>query len=341
MNECVTLKDIARSTGFSVPTVSQALNGTGRISRATREKIMRGARELRYRPNAAARTMRRGRFGNATVLYPPRDSYLPQELLRGLLRSLTAHDLNMQVANIGSDAIVGEGDLPRLLDELSTDGLLVNFNAPLPEQTVEFLASYSVPAVWINNKMPADCVYPDDLGATREATQYLVELGHRRIGYLCFRGGRHYSLADRQAGYEQAMQAAGLPLRLHAMPLDYPTMLSRKDNRTALLREWLSAADRPTGFVTYGHDSALPLATAALQLGFRIPENLSIVTVYPSLLALSGIPITTMQGVWNEVGERAVEMLLRKMEEPGTPLPPCACAYTLRKGRSCAEPGPA
>jgi len=330
-----TIKDIAKKSGLSIPTVSQVLNGTGRISAATRAKVLRVARELGYRPNSAARSMRSGRFGNVALLLPERGFYLPQHLLFGISNELATHGLTLSLATLPVQTLSTPDDLPRLLTELSTDGLLIDHIAPLGAAALELIRNVSTPAVWINNKMDADCVFPDDVDAGRRAATHLVEFGHERIAYVHPTGSNHYSVADRRRGYEQSMKSASLKPRVVALPRQDS---QPADRRLEAARKILRRADRPTAVFCYGMHEALPMLTAALAQSLRVPDDLSIVACHERVVNDAGVAITTMRHAWAAVGAQAVQTLMRKIERPDESLPPAAIKFELVEGASCSAP---
>ena len=178
-----------------------------------------------------------------------------------------------------------------------------------------------IPSVWINSKQAWNCVRPDDFGAGRELTERLFALGHRRIAYADYSQGKHsptihYSAQDRYDGYADAMRRAGLqPERL--CPWDEPSPPERR----AYTRAWLQRADRPTAVVCYGGEAVL-ISLAALQLGLRIPADLSVAEMGLETLYDSGfLRMAGMQLPVRAVGERAARMLMTKIDRPARRLP--------------------
>jgi LacI family transcriptional regulator len=314
-------------------------NSTASAGSATRNKILRMARELDYRPNAYARAMATGRFGCAALILNAIDegrSTVPQELLAGICQALEERDLHLTVASLADDKLASRRYLPKILREWTSDGLLINYNKAVPPQMIQLVEEYNLPSIWLNYKTDRDCVYPDDLSAGRFATEYLLRMGHTNIAYVSYsylRENAHYSELDRAEGYRQAMQAAGLPSRCYDRYEHDPESL----DRVARAGELLSPADRPTAVLAYGETTVTPLYAAARGLGLAVPGDISLITFH-NLQAMLGVGMTTMIVPNYGVGQVGVEMLLRRIEEPSLRLEPRAVPFALDEGRSCAPP---
>lgn len=339
----VTLKRIAEHCGLSPQTVGYILNGKADLFRPeTRDKVLAAARELGYRPNAAAKAMRSGRFGCAALVLstqPGRSSLFPA-FLAGVDDELAKTGMHLAHAPLADERLSDTGFVPKILSQVMADGLLINYNAEIPPALIEAIERHRIPAVWINSQQPHNCVFPDDLGAGRQATEHLLSLGHRRIAYVDYsygsaRPAAHYSSRDRQGGYEQAMHGAGLTPRV----IRSPEGLSSGQRLPAILA-WLKAADRPSAVVTYSPRDALPIlhaATAILRL--RVPQDLSLATIEDDVADQSGVALTTVIIPRYDLGSVAVQMLLERIADPQRELTPRALACRLVVGESSGASG--
>jgi LacI family transcriptional regulator len=334
-----TLAAIAQEVGVAVSTVSYVLNGKhrqARISAARVEQILAVARQHEYRPNAAAVAMRRGRFdaiGLAVSDVTGRHS-LPGDLIDAILTASQAHGLHVVLGRCSDEQFGAGGDLPRLLREWSVDGLLINHLRDFTPELIERVRGERIPSIWINIRLDADCVHPDDLAGAAAAVDHLAGLGHRRIAYATLNASRHYSHADRRDGYGQAMARRGLAPQPFIAATDVP-----QAQRLEAYAAWLARPDRPTAVVTYADDDALPLLAAAFRLGLRVPQDLSVVAIHDQPLDALGLAVTTWRIPGKSLGERAVAMLREKLAEPGLRLPPCALPFTRVDGATVAPPG--
>src|SRR5262245_28817077 len=187
----VTIKEIARRTGLSIPTVGNVLGrAANRYSAQTRQRVMKAAAELGYKPNASARAMRQGRFGCAALVLSrskqQTHSHIPSGLLDGLDDELAQHDMHLTVSRLTDEELSTEAFLPKVLRESMADGMIVNYTHEIPPAMLNLIHAHHAPAVWLNAKLGEDCVFPDDHGAARATTKQLIELGHRRIALVHF-----------------------------------------------------------------------------------------------------------------------------------------------------------
>ncbi len=315
----VTLKDIAKKTGLSVASISQILSPTSNrtifFAESTRAQVRQVAQELGYRPNSAARSITSGRFGSIALLlshYYYR-SLLAPLLLDGISHAAEQLNLHLIVSCLPDNQLMDAERMPKLTRELACDGLLVKYNAHIPENLTQLLTGYQLPLVWINSKDSPCCVYPNDLRAGREVTEVLIAKGHRRIAFVNYTGGpksgfRHYSQQDRRRGYIQAMQKAGLTPEFHEVPSSIAP--SRQIERSL---EWLGAGDHATAAVCYGRMEVEALAMTVARLGKSLPGTLDLATFHDQPVQNFGTPVTTALIPEFEIGYQAVQVLAEQI----------------------------
>ncbi len=337
-----TLEEIAQAAGVSRATASRILNTDVVYKRPTfakrAAKVKKIAAKLGYRPNAAARIMQQGRFGTFGLIWAYNSPFLPVAMLNGITQEMNARKLRLNAAGLDRDRLDHPDELPLLLRELSVDGLLLPFLHPWnPDSLAEM--GLNVPIVWINYNLDNDAAYPNEYKGGRDATEYLLDLGHHRIAMLGFcHVDRHFAFIDRVRGYKDAMANAGLEAQVINEPFDWQLMHSVDAPQVECIKQTLSADDRPTAFVAFGESSAYPAQIAALQLGMELPKDLSIISFYPGLMANSGIPITTMDIPFEPCGREAVAMLEEKVKSPGKELASRVIDYPRLDGVSCSPP---
>ena len=307
--------------------------------------MLSAAARLGYRPNTAARSMRNGRFGTVAVLVGTRwpVSHLPMPLLSGIEAALEGQDLRMLVTRVGDENLTDPAYVPRILRELAADGLLVTYNERVPARMRELVRQFRLPSVWVNAKLPRDCVYPDDFGSAGRATEHLLAMGHRRIAYSHHAWSSadpaegHYSVTDRRAGCAEAIRRAGLallpgPVRREGEGDDFDA------NLAAALR-WLSSPDRPTAAVCYCAADALALAIAASRLGLRIPGELSLVAFADGADGfVLDRRLTTMVIPHEKVGTEAVNVLKANLDGRDHVQEGIAIGAAFAPGQTCAPP---
>lgn len=347
----VTIREIAAATGMSIPTVGNVLGRAAhRYSERTRQRVLQAAAEMGYMPNSSARAIRQGRFDCAALVLSrskqQTHSYIPNGLLDGLDQALAADGMHLTIARLSDEELTSRDVVPKVLREHMADGLIVNYTHEIPPAMLELIRAHHTPAVWVNNKLDADCVYPDDLAAASSATQRLLAMGHQRIAllHLNARLGRigtlqdnwprmHYSVHDRAAGYSEAMTAAGLKPRIlsHGQFIEEPDQI---DACLGLLR----GPERPTAVLAYSENEVHALLCAARVVGLEIPRELSVAAFMPATGWIAGYQVGIVAVPTVEVGDRAVRMLKQKIKLPAKVCKPEPVAYGLVSYRTVAGP---
>jgi LacI family transcriptional regulator len=340
-----TVATIAAQMGLSRATVTHVLNGRGdeqRIRPETQKRVLEVARDLGYRSNASARAIRSGRFGNIALIQSLLGQYLPEELLLGLTRAIVDKDMHLVLTQVPDMVIDDEAYLPHTMRELSADGVLINRHVGLPQPFMERIHKLRIPAISLNVRQDSDCIHPDEVMGGRLGTEFLLGLGHERIAYVDTEEpeNKHFSKVDRRTGYDQVMSGAGKASWVHFLPLKWQT--SRQigvDARVEAARGLLSRSDRPTAVLAYEIREAMAVARAALQLGLRIPQDLSVILFHNRLDDRYCLPFHTVSNMMEEVGTEVVNLLLRKMEDPETALPAQVVPVKMLEGATCMPPG--
>jgi Transcriptional regulators len=338
-----TIATIAAHMGLSRATVTHVLNGRAeeqRIRPETQHRVREVARQLGYRPNASARAIRAGRFGNVALIQSLLGAYLPRELLYGLTTAIADKDLHLVVTQVPDGVIDDDTYLPHAMRELSADGALINRHVGYSPHLLEQIHRLRIPVVFLNVRQEFDCIHPDEVMGGRTATEFLLGLGHERIAYVESDVPiPHFSNSDRRAGYEQAMAAAGRGPWVHLLPREWESPGQPSvDRRVESARALLAHADRPTAIIAYELTEAMAVVQAAHLAGLRIPQDLSVVLFHNRIDDSYFRPFQTVSNVMEEVGAQAIDMLLEKMKDPELPLPTRAVPTVMLEGVTCAPP---
>jgi len=336
MRSKVTLKDIAKQVGVAEMTVSSALRNVGRVGAETRKKIIEAADQLGYRPNVAARSIRSGHFGSLAMLISQNHpTPLSMQMLSGIEKVMNKNNLHLILSQLADKEVTDNNYMPQILRQSMTDGLLIKYDIHIPDEMEKILEQhhFNIPAIWINSKHKSDCIYPDEIDAGRRATEHLINLGHKNIWYLTYTINKdwHYSISDRFTGYKQAMKSAGL--QAHWLGKGSEELF--RNIRLGLIQELFNSDNCPTAIVTNNLTTTGMALLAAAKLNIKVPEELSIITFHDEPVDNSGILIDTMKLPEYEIGQRAVEMLLEKINDHSVIHKPYIAKYSLELGDSC------
>ncbi len=318
----ITIKDVAAAAGVSATTVSNALNDrTTAMSEETLARIQEAMRTLSYRPNSLARSMitRRSqtlglvllvlieidtpRFLQALNVVEP----IAREAGFNLLLS-SARDLPEEVAAVD------------LLQEKQVEGIaFISTSQVLDDAHIVAAQAAGMPVVLVNRTSlgeGCDGVYWDNVQGTVDVVRYLVELGHRRIGFLLGPAGRR-STEERLEGYQEGLRRQGLAV---------DPELIRDGNYTADQALWerstlelLHLDDRATAIIAADDTVGAAVMRTARRAGFPVPERVSVVGVddQPFCTYLNPM-LTTMRLPILEASEVAIRMLLERIAGKST-----------------------
>jgi LacI family transcriptional regulator len=307
------MREVARHAGVSVATVSRVLNGSGPVGEATRARIERVARQLRYVPNRAARSLNTARTHTLGVVLPDLYGAFFSELLRGLDTSARQHEYHLLVAGAEGG---GEG-LAGALRAMSgrTDGLVV-MTPGGDDDVLEANLPPTLPVVRLGGSHPAPpgtfALSVDNEGGAEEATRHLLRLGHERVIHLAGPPG-NADAAARERGYRAALAAAGLTPEV--LPGDFT------EEAGARAAERLRNSDGPAALFAANDAMAIGALTALREAGLPFHEAVAVVGFDDIPLARHISPaLTTVRIPLRELGRRAVERLLAVTEE-GAELP--------------------
>ncbi len=332
----VTIKDVAQLAGVSASTVSRVCNGNPAISRETRERVHAAMTELGYELPGAAEAPSQSLKAIGIVLPPSdREAYENTFYLKAI-RGISQVCNQRQVAS----TIVTGKDYAEILSSIQTlhrsgtlDGFILLYSRK-NDIVVDYLMERGVLYAVVGKSEDSQgiSIDNDNLLAGREATDYLYNLGHRRIGYLSSEGDFLFT-ADRKAGYQ-------LSLLLHQLPLreDYCVSIGGLGESTEVLKNLLVQADRPTAFVVSDDLLALALERTCFDAGLRIPEDVSIIAFNNSLYAqLASTQLTAVDISSYQLGQQAATQLMSHAENPNLEATKVVVPHKIVERSSCRK----
>jgi len=318
VKKAITIRDIARIAGVSPGTVSRAINNSPLVNPETRQKVMQVVRALNYVPNRMAQRLATGKTLSLAVIVPFFTSPSVIERLKGVVSTLARSRYDLIIHNIEDPE--QRADCFRTIPRQDrVDGVLVISISPTDEE-VPLLAEASVPVVLIDAHHPAlttlHQITVDDVAGGKAVTEYLIGLGHTRIGFIGDPADNPFNFTssrDRARGYRQALAAAGIPYR----PEYYAEGPHGRRAARESARRMLTLPERPTAIFAASDVQAVGVLEAARELGLRVPQDLSIVG-YDDVEIAEILGLTTMRQMLFESGQRGVELLLKTLENPET-----------------------
>ena len=306
----MSLARIARALGLSITTVSRALAGYDDVAVATRERVAAEAVRIDYRPNEAARRLRRGRAEAVGVVLPSGPGQFDDPFFLRMLSAIgpaleaAKLDLLVTTARPGADEIRA---YRHLVENRKVDGILLA-RTRRKDERIAYLLDQDFPFVAHGRSEEGRAfayVDIDGEAACREATERLLGLGHRRIGMINALSGYMFAV-HRQAGWRAALEEAGVsgPLR-EVEPTEENGFLAMKD---------LLAREAPTAVVCATDRIAVGAMHALTDAGLRAGREVSLIGYDDlSLASYTDPPLTTIAQPIERAGRRMVEMLLARI----------------------------
>jgi len=312
----VTIIDVAQEAGVSYATVSRVLNNDSHVKPDTRERVIRSITRLGYTVNQQARMLAGGRAHVIGLLVPDLGTGYIGEIMRGVDEALAAaqYDLMLYTTHRRKTK---ESAYVASLTQGMTDGLLL----VLPRDPGEFILTLRqrhFPYVLIDHQGIGEV--ESSVGATNyqggyDATKYLLELGHHRIGFIT--GTMDLGCSrDRLAGYQIALSDHGLGAD--------PQLIQEGDflqpSGFTAAQALLDLPELPTAIFASNDVMAFGVMEAVRDRGWRIPEDISIIGFDDIPQAVQVSPqLTTVQQPLAEMGREAARRLLGLMQEPDRP----------------------
>jgi DNA-binding LacI/PurR family transcriptional regulator len=305
-----TIYDVARAAGVTAATVSVALSGRGIVNRKTRERVIRCAQELGYRPNLIARSLTTGQTHTIGLVVYDITNPFYGEVALAVEQTALRSGYRVTFANTMGDVDVGAG----LLEELAArqvDGIIAMAGG-LSAAAVRNIASAGMPIVacmWDEEDNGfTTSVGVDFATAARLAADHLFDLGHRRIGMVGVSAPDDARIRIREAVFRDRLAELGAPVDPELWCKAQDTI----ETGYQAGRRLLSHADPPTAVFAANDMMAIGVMAAAREIGVRVPDQLSVVGFDD--IAISRYispPLTTAHVEKSELMARATEMLLK------------------------------
>lgn len=332
MSDRANIRDVAARAGVAVKTVSRVLNGHPYVSEATRERVEAAMRHLGFRPSMAARILSGAKSNQIALIYDNHSPYYMFQIQTGCWDLCRARGIRLLAQPVDvADPMVGE-QVRGLVTETHVDGIVLSSPVTDCEPVLRALEALDIPFVRISpgtNHALTSSVFMDDAQAADDMTTYLINQGHRRIGFI--KGHpNHMASDDRLFGYRRALDRAGIayePALVCEGEFDFDSGV----RGAAVL---LAQPDRPTAIFASNDDMAAGVLAVAHDSGIAVPGGLSVAGFDDTTLARTVWPqLTTIHQPMAELARKATEILIDGGEICHRRLP-----HTLVERASVAPP---
>lgn len=316
-----TLSDVAATVGVAPMTVSRVINGNGYVSDETREKVLEAVKKMNYRRNGLARNLKRQRTETVGLVIGDISNPFSTELANAVRETLSFKGYNLFICISEHSAKEDIAAFESLVDH-NVDGIIVATRSNHEgDERLSEIADSGVPVVVVGRDFKhdaVDAISADNFNGGFEATQHLIDLGHKRIGFIGA-AFENRSRLKRLQGYLAA-------LAKHKIPIDERLITGRRGPGNDApgystesigyegMKRLLSLPNPPTAVFARNDFTAVGAISAVKEAGLLIPQDIAVVGFDDTPLALHTTPpLTTVRQPMKVQGQLAAEMLLRRI----------------------------
>ena len=336
----VSIREVAKLAGVSIATVSRCINQPDKVTERTRLKVQEAIVQTGYSPNTLAQSFRRGRTNLVMVVLPSVGDPFFTDVMRGIRSAARAKGYSVVIEETQLNTMTAD-EIGAMLVSRQTDGLILLASmSPFGTDILSAKNRRRLPIViGCETVAPELADFPsvqiDNVAAAKEATNYLISLGHERIAMI---HGQASSLLtrDRELGYRAAMHDAGIDIEDGWFVTGDLTL----DGATRATREILSHDPRPTAIFCANDEMAMGCLHEIRAAGLSVPRDISVIGFDDIRYAeVTDPPLTTIRQPAEEIGEKVMYLLCREIEsEDKGQTEPELVDHQLIVRQSVAEP---
>lgn len=311
----ITIKDIARSLCISVSTVSRALTDDKNIRRETREAVLREAERLGYRRNPVAMNLKMGRTNTIGVIVPEMHTPYASQVIAGIQSVLYKNGQKVMIAESDENPDRERENL-QMMEDFMVDGMIVSLCSWRKNADVYRRLADSGMAIVFYDRLPHGLdglpqVVVDDNNDSYFMTEHLIRLGRRRIAYL-YGPDDVYNTVERGRGYREAMEK----FHIYDPQLIVKTGMTFADGAAAVDR-LISDGTEFDAVYAFTDTLAIGAMNRLREHGRCVPDDVAVAGFSGTELSTIVHPqLTTVEPPLGEMGRRAAEMVLEKVNHP-------------------------
>ncbi|WP_346857829.1 LacI family DNA-binding transcriptional regulator [uncultured Draconibacterium sp.] len=309
------MNDVATRAGVSIATVSRVLNNNGNVNEATRAKINKAIKDLKYQPSRVAKRLRSKSISSNLlgVLIPDIENPFYVDVLRGIEELAYNNNYAIIMCNFGQDEKKEKLYLEILQSE-AIDGLIV---APAHEDDplLKKMVKDGLPVVCVDRGLKdanVDVVLVDNVTGAYTAVDYLIKSGYKRVAYIA--GLKAIPSSNlREQGYRKALEENGIAYDEELVKFGN----SKHESGVELCNELLKLPNPPDAIFTGNNLITLGALETIQKWKLKIPEDIAIIG-FDDMQWSSSLnpPLTAVRQPAMEIGKRAVELLIQRIQDP-------------------------
>ncbi|HYK72017.1 MAG TPA: LacI family DNA-binding transcriptional regulator [Pseudoneobacillus sp.] len=337
----VTIKDVAKLANVAPSTVSRVIANSSRISEKTKEKVREAMDQLGYHPNFIARSLASQTTQAIGLVMPSSTDKVFQNpffptVLRGISEAANERQYALYMTTGKTDDDIYDG-VVQMVQGGRVDGVVLLYSK-VEDKILSYLQQRNFPFVVIGKpfKQVEEITHVDNdnFRATKEVTEYLINLGHEAIAFI----GGDLNLVvtvERLLGYEKALRDAFISL----VPEYIIHEEFLREGGQEAVRELMSLKTPPTALVVVDELMALGVLNTLDEMGIKVPDDISIISFNNVILSeMSRPPLTSVDIGIFDLGFEAAKSLIQKIENPKEPIKRIIIPHKIVKRQSCEMP---
>ncbi|HOV83785.1 MAG TPA: LacI family DNA-binding transcriptional regulator [Paludibacteraceae bacterium] len=311
-----TIKDIAKSLGISVATVSRALNDSYEVSNETRQKVLSKARELHYKPNVYARNLLKQKNNFIGVVVPEFVTFFFPEIIIGIQEVMNNAGYQVLICQSNESSKLERKNI-EMLEYNMIEGLIVSVTKESKNLDLyQRLVNDHFPLIFVNRILPeveACQVIIDDHKWAYKAVEHLIKCGYKRIAHLA--GNEHLSVTQRRLqGYKDALNDYNIPFQQR-----WVMHVGVQQDRAKIGIDYLlSLKEKPDAIFAVNDPIAIGCMLELKKRGLRIPDDIAIIGFTESPIGRI-MELTSVAQPTFKMGQAAAELLIKRINNPDSP----------------------
>ncbi|WP_442603857.1 catabolite control protein A [Paenibacillus sp. KN14-4R] len=331
----VTIYDVAREAGVSMATVSRVVNNNPNVKPQTRKKVYEAIERLGYRPNAVARGLASKKTTTVGVVIPDISNSIFAEVARGIEDIANMYHYNIILSNADKKKDKEIRVINTLLEK-QVDGLLF-MGGVVTEDHLAAFQTATIPIVLcgtVDDERKIPSVNIDHEQAAYDATQLLIDNGHRKIAMISGSLQDPANGYSRYQGFKRALENANIPL-----PEEYVRVGNyRYDSGIEAMNYFINLEDRPTAVFTATDEMAIGAIHAIQDHGLHVPNDISVMSIDNINMASMVRPLlTTVAQPMYDIGAVSMRLLTKLMNKEQIDHPQVVLPHSIMKRNSVAH----
>ncbi len=310
------IKDIAREAGVAISTVSYVLNSSKFVTEETKSKVLAAIAKLDYKPNIIARSLRTKSTKAIGVIVPDITNPYFAQVIKGMEETARKRDYSLILGCTFYNKKEEELQMDTMMDKF-VDGLIFFCGYDAPDHILRVYEKH-VPVIAVDRVIEDEripSVLIDNAAGMEKAVDYLCSLGHREIGYLTFGFESQKTVNQRYNGYLRSLRKNGIPVNPDFIIINENTRLNETEGTYEIVKKTFAGKKPPSAFAVLADAFAFGLIKALKELGYRVPQDVSVMGFGDDHLAGFMEPALSSLGMPKAgMGEAGMNLLLNIIE---------------------------